>query len=231
MYKRQDLTDDVISREVLNSLLEYDQEAVWMVQAWWSNPTNDLLKGMGDDREDHVIILDLNGLNDAYDSYWDKTEYNGTVLESDEFNSTSWVWCMLENYGGNPSMDGRPKEIINRINKASTQAEHMKGIGFISEATYDLSLIHICVANAADLTSTDLSYSKKEFREFILDSREMGVNIVPEFDAPGHSGAFMDVRPDLHLKKIVEGNAARAGEQFDLSDEHYACLLYTSRCV
>ena len=78
------------------------------------------------------------------------------------------------------------------------------------------------VANAADLTSKDLSYSKKEFREFILDSREMGVNIVPEFDAPGHSGAFMDVRPDLHLKKTVEGNAARAGEQFDLSDEHYA---------
>ena len=63
-----DLTDDVISREVLNSLLEYDQDAVWMVQAWWSNPTNDLLKGMGNDREDHVIILDLNGLNDAYDS-------------------------------------------------------------------------------------------------------------------------------------------------------------------
>lgn len=61
------------------------------------------------------------------------------------------------------------------------------------------------------MTSTDLSYSKKEFREFILDSREMGVNIVPEFDAPGHSGAFMDVRPDLHLKKTVEGNAARAG--------------------
>ena len=38
-----------------------------------------------------------------------KTEYNGTVLENDEFNSTSWVWCMLENYGGNPSMDERPK--------------------------------------------------------------------------------------------------------------------------
>ena len=71
-----------------------------------------------------------------------KLNINGTVLESDEFNSTSWVWCMLENYGGNPSMDGRPKEIINRINKASTQAEHMKGIGFISEATYDNPMIY-----------------------------------------------------------------------------------------
>ena len=78
------------------------------------------------------------------------------------------------------------------------------------------------VKNAADLTNEDLSYSKKDFRNFILNSRSMGVNIVPEFDAPGHSGAFMDVRPDLHLKKTIEGNSKRAGEQFDLSDEHYA---------
>ena len=37
-----------ISAEVLESLLRYDSDAVWMVQAWWSNPTNDLLKGMGE---------------------------------------------------------------------------------------------------------------------------------------------------------------------------------------
>ena len=138
----QDLSDDVIAKEVLNSLLEYDKEAVWMVQAWWSNPTNELLKGMGDAREDHVMILDLNGLNDVYASYWDKTEYMGTKLDSTEFNETSWVWCMLENYGGNPSMDGRPQEIINRINHAYTNAKHMKGIGFISEATYDNPMIY-----------------------------------------------------------------------------------------
>ena len=51
--------------------------------------------------------------------------------------------------------------------------------------------------NQADLTSTDLFYTKDEFREFIKDSRELGVNIVPEIDTPAHSLALTKVRPDL----------------------------------
>ena len=75
--------------------------------------------------------------------------------------------------------------------------------------------------NKADLTNKDLYYTKKDFRNFILDCRSIGVNITPEFDTPGHSGAFTKVRPDLMLQNIVSGAANRAGEQFDLSPEKY----------
>ena len=75
--------------------------------------------------------------------------------------------------------------------------------------------------NKADLTNKDMYYTKDEFRSFILDSRSMGVNITPEFDTPGHSGAFTKVRPDLMLQDIVSGAANRAGEQLDLSPEKY----------
>lgn len=51
--------------------------------------------------------------------------------------------------------------------------------------------------NKADLTSTDVFYTKDEFRQFIADSRAMGVNVVPEFDMPAHSLALTKVRPDL----------------------------------
>ena len=51
--------------------------------------------------------------------------------------------------------------------------------------------------NQADLTSTDVWYSKADFRSFIKDSRDLGVNIVPEFDMPAHSLALTKVRPDL----------------------------------
>ncbi len=81
------------------------------------------------------------------------------------------------------------------------------------------------VPNAADLSSKDLAYSKKAFREFILQCRRWGVAVVPELDAPGHCGAFLKVRPDLHLKKILEGNPSQAIEQFDLSGECYADSL------
>ena len=50
--------------------------------------------------------------------------------------------------------------------------------------------------NQADLTNTDMFYTKDEFRAFIKESREMGIDIVPEFDTPAHSLAFTKVRPD-----------------------------------
>ncbi len=73
-----------------------------------------------------------------------------------------------------------------------------------------------------DLTNEDLYYTKEEFRQFIETADSMGINIVPEIDAPGHSGAFTKVRPDLMLPEdqVVPGKVvARAGEQFDLSGD------------
>ncbi len=49
------------------------------------------------------------------------------------------------------------------------------------------------------LTSRDGSYTKAEFRAFVREAAEQGVNVVPEIDAPGHSLAFRMVRPDLAL--------------------------------
>ena len=141
-----DLSDATISAEVLESLLRYDSDAVWMVQAWWSNPTNDLLKGMSEYRQDHVMILDLTGLEAPK---WNSTAYGDTVLESAEFNGTDWVWCMLENYGGNPSMDGQLAKIAHDIPAAYQEAQHMKGIGIISEATYDNPVIYDLIFDMA----------------------------------------------------------------------------------
>lgn len=75
--------------------------------------------------------------------------------------------------------------------------------------------------NKADLTNEDLYYTKEEFRDFILECRAMGVSITPEFDTPGHSGAFTKVRPDLMLQSVQSGQANRAGEQFDLTEGKY----------
>ncbi len=148
----EDLSDEVIAEEVLESLLKYDKDAVWMVQAWWSNPSNELLKGMGDLRQDHVIILDLTGLEAPK---WNGTSYGSTKLDAVEFNGTDWVWCMLENYGGNPAMDGNLQAIIDQVDYAVNNSEHMKGIGFISEATYDNPAIYEMVFDVAwDVTET-----------------------------------------------------------------------------
>lgn len=51
--------------------------------------------------------------------------------------------------------------------------------------------------NGTPLTAQDLFYSKDEFRKLVEFAAERGVNIVPEFDAPGHALSFTRVRPDL----------------------------------
>lgn len=67
--------------------------------------------------------------------------------------------------------------------------------------------------NKADLTSKDTFYTKDEFRTFIKDSREIGVNIVPEFDTPAHSLPFTKVRPDLKM-----GNVGRQADHLDVTN-------------
>ena len=101
---------------------------------------------MGEYRQDHVMILDLTGLEAPK---WNSTAYGDTVLESAEFNGTDWVWCMLENYGGNPSMDGQLAKIAHDIPAAYQEAQHMKGIGIISEATYDNPVIYDLIFDMA----------------------------------------------------------------------------------
>lgn len=49
------------------------------------------------------------------------------------------------------------------------------------------------------ITSTDVFYTKDEFRDFIQSSRELGINVVPEIDTPAHSLAFTKVFRNLAL--------------------------------
>ena len=72
-----------------------------------------------------------------------------------------------------------------------------------------------------DLTSTDLWYTKEEFKNFIEESRELGVNIVPEIDTPAHSLALTKVLPDLRY-----GTSGRQNDHLDLVDSYEQCLTF-----
>ena len=62
------------------------------------------------------------------------------------------------------------------------------------------------------LTSEDMFYTKDGFRDFIQDSRKIGVNITPEIDSPAHSLAITKVFPEYAFQ-----TAPHAVDQIDLS--------------
>lgn len=70
--------------------------------------------------------------------------------------------------------------------------------------------------NQADLTSTDVWYSKSDFKEYIEHSAALGVNIVPEIDTPAHSLALTKVRPDLRY-----GDKGRQNDHLDLRGDKF----------
>lgn len=75
-------------------------------------------------------------------------------------------------------------------------------------------------ANQADLTSTDVWYSKADFKEYIERSAALGVNIIPEIDTPAHSLALTKVRPDLRY-----GTDGRQNDHLDLRGEKFGQSL------
>jgi hexosaminidase len=53
------------------------------------------------------------------------------------------------------------------------------------------------------LASTDIAYSKAQFKALVAYAKTKGVTIVPEIDVPGHALAMVRVRPDLMYKGSV----------------------------
>lgn len=167
------LSDATIADEVLNSMLDYDKDAVWVVQGWQSNPTNDLLKGMGDRREDHVLIVDL--IKYPIDSWtkYDRTSYGSTKLDAAEFNGTSWAWGLLANFGGNPSMHGEMEVMVNDILEAQATSKHMAGIGIISEAQYDNPVMYDLIF---DLVWADGNFDLDAWLDGYIERRYGGIS-------------------------------------------------------
>ena len=62
-----------------------------------------------------------------------------------------------------------------------------------------------------DLTARDGYYTKQEFREFIKWAETLGVEIIPEIDAPAHALAFTHFRPEF-------GNPEFGIDHLDLSN-------------
>ena len=55
-------------------------------------------------------------------------------------------------------------------------------------------------ADGTPLTAQDLYYTKEDFMELVAYAKKHHVNIIPEFDTPGHALSFTRVRPDLIYK-------------------------------
>ncbi len=124
----EDLSKPEMSKKLLDELLKADENAVWILQAWWSNPMKEVLQGFGENKVEHIMILDLAAL--ANPRWPDEKTWDGK-----EFGGTPWIFCILDNYGGRAGMHGKLREMASLIDSACKEAKFMAGIGITPEGT------------------------------------------------------------------------------------------------
>ena len=126
------MSPTVIAEKVLDSLLEFDNDAIWIIQSWQGNPTNALLNGI-DGREEHALILDL---------YAEKSPNNQSYGDTPEFDGKPWVFCMLNNFGGRLGLHGHLDNLANNIPEVFNNREYVEGIGITPEASVNNPLLY-----------------------------------------------------------------------------------------
>lgn len=188
---------DVVGRRVLDVMKKADNKAIWVIQSWSFQPA--LLQNItAEEKNENILLLDLNGTKGA--------KYSST----NEFASSDWVYCMLENYGGRSGIAGNLKKYTTIPSQIKGKTNHMTGIGIAPEGTnnnpvkYDLFLEMMWEDEDIDLDSwvehyverrygADSEHAKNAWKLLLetsymntngyADPPESIINARPQFDA------------------------------------------------
>ncbi len=157
---------DGISRKIYGAMQKADPKAVWVMQGWifvysgrdfWGETqTKALLNAVPNDR---MIVLDL----------W--AECRPAWHKKNAFYGKQWLWCMLNNFGGNNLMYGRMDEVASAPYEAfrDSLSGNMQGIGITPEAIeqnpviYEMMLDHIWRDEPIIVTPWLRQYAKSRY--------------------------------------------------------------------
>ncbi len=131
-----------VSGNVLKAMLKNDEDCVWIIQSWQRNPTSEFLKGLAliPNGRQHALVLDLYA--EKLPNYINGGPDNPNHGYEKEFNSTPWVFCMLNNFGGRLGMHGHIDNLANNIPKVFNTCKHIAGIGITPEASFNNPVLY-----------------------------------------------------------------------------------------
>lgn len=110
-------------RNVMESMLSFDKDAMWIVQCWAMNPNNLFTKSVKEYRDEHILMLDLNT---------EKINHNANKLS--RLAKYGNVLCgLLNNFGGRHGIYGDINKIPPMVKNAS-QKPNFKGIALTAES-------------------------------------------------------------------------------------------------
>ncbi len=116
------------ARVLLKAMRKANPKAVWVVQGWTENPRPQMLHALG---EGDVIVLDL--FSECRPMWGAPSIWH----REKGYEGHQWLFCLLENFGGNVGLHGRMDQLIDNffLTKTHPLAKGLKGIGFTMEGS------------------------------------------------------------------------------------------------
>lgn len=116
------------AKAIMEAMKRVNPKAVWVVQGWTENPRPEMLEALP---QGDLLVLDLfSECRPMWGapSIWQRKEGYG---------KHEWLFCMLENFGGNVGLHGRMDQLLENFYMTRTHpmASHLKGIGLTMEGT------------------------------------------------------------------------------------------------
>ncbi len=118
-------------QKLLATMKRTNKDAVWVLQGWNENPRQDMLDALP---EGDIIVLDL------FSECSPKFGAPSIGWRPDGYGRHNWLFCLLENFGGNMGLHGRMDQLIENFKLATSPntnlqnaRKHLKGMGFTPE--------------------------------------------------------------------------------------------------
>lgn len=119
---------DAAGKTVLKAMKNVNPKATWVIQGWTENPRPEMIKNLNNG---DILILDL--FSECrpmwgIPSIWKREK---------GYEQHDWLFCMIENFGGNVGLHGRMDQLLNNfyLTKNNPLAAHLKGIGLTMEGS------------------------------------------------------------------------------------------------
>ncbi len=185
-------------RAIHSAMQKAQPGAVWVLQAWQSNPRKELLKGTVKEK---TLILDLYG------------EDSRALEKRNGFDGHPWVWCIVNGFGGKVGLYGQwQKTAQNPI--AARNWGRMSGIGALMEGTivdyptYQLLYDMAWRADSPDLTWWAESYATQRYGSYSAEAETSWILLkdtaygVPPADEGGQPEPVFCARPDRNIMHV-----------------------------
>ena len=117
---------------LMAAMKEVNPSAVWVVQGWTENPRPQMLERLN---PSDMLILDL--FSECRPMFGSPSIWR----REGGYGEFPWVFCLLENFGGNVGLHGRMDQLISNFLEATVNNQHpspnthLKGIGFTMEGS------------------------------------------------------------------------------------------------